>query len=235
MVEDANRHRQVAKFYDEEYHRYATSLPFSRHLYALAAKIRPNEEDYVLDIACGTGAWLDMLGRYSGHTFGIDISGVAVRSARDNLGHGRFCVGLGENLPFQDECFDLITCLGSLEHFLDQPGALHEICRVARDTARVLVLVPNSGFLTFRLGLFCGTDQSRIRETLRSIDEWREMFGAAGLDVSDAWADLHVLNREWILRRGLLHAPLRALQALMLLIWPLKWQYQIYFLCNIRK
>jgi hypothetical protein len=31
---------------------------------------------------------------------------------------------------------------------------------------------------------------------------------------------------------GWLAAPLRALQALALVFWPLRWQYQVYHLCT---
>jgi len=233
MVDDRRSHDDVAGFYNNQYYSVTSSVHVSSHLKKLAARIRPQRDDCILDIACGTGAWLAAAGQYSDKTIGMDISEKAISVCRKTFSHSRFCVGVGEKLPFRNDSFDLISCLGSLEHFLDQPLALREIRRVAKPDAKIIILVPNSGFLTYRLGIFKGTNQIRIHETIRSIDDWIQMFTEAGLSVTDQWSDLHVLSREWISKRGVLHMPVRALQAFMLLLWPLQWQYQIYFQCRI--
>ena len=163
---------------------------------------------------------------------GIDISSRAIEVCRKRMPTGEFEIGPAETLPFSDDQFDLVTCLGSLEHFLDQPGALREMARVTGERGRVLILVPNAGFLTYRLGLYRGTHQQTIRETIRTLDEWQRMFSSAGLDVIDRWRDLHVLDRSWILRPPRLVVPIRLMQALALAVWPLQWQYQVYHLCT---
>jgi len=233
MSDSKRTHDEVAGFYNDQYYRDAIPAPFSSHLHRLAERIKPQQDDWILDIACGTGNWLRAVSAYSGNSVGMDISDRAIKACADTLEHKRLCVGVGEKLPFRNASFDLVTCLGSLEHFLDQALALSEIRRVAKETARVFILVPNAGFLTYRLGLFKGTNQAGIRETIRSIDEWKRMFARAGLTVTDAWPDRHILDREWIGRRGWLHVPLRALQAYLLCLWPLQWQYQIYFQCRV--
>ena len=58
-----------------------------------------------------------------------------------------------------------------------------------------------------------------------------ELFEQAGLRVTRKWKDLHVLSWSWITMNGWLPAPFRALQALALAVWPLRWQYQVYHLC----
>ena len=232
MLKNKNNHEHIARFYNEEYHASGKVNYNAFHLDGLARKIELDPQSSILDIACGTGAWMNIAAQYSSNTYGIDISETAINVCKANLGHTRLCIGLGEKLPFNKNCFDVVTCLGSLEHFLDQPLALKEIKRVAKGTAKVIILVPNSGFLTYKLGLYKGTNQSGVSETIRSINDWKKMFGDEGFTVKEMWADTHVFNREWIGRRGLLHMPFRALQALMLFVWPLKWQYQVYFLCE---
>lgn len=230
-----NPYENVVRFYDEEYHKIGISNSNLIHLNGLARKIKLEGGEYILDIAYGTGSWLSVVNQYSQNTFGIDISETAIRACKRNLAHGRFCIGLGEKLPFKENSFNVVTCLGLLEHFLDQVSALNEIRRVVKDTAKIVILVPNSDFLTYKLELFKGTNQSKINETIRSISEWKNLIKEGGIEVTETWADLHVVNREWIMRRGLFHMPFRALQAFMLLLWPLKWQYQIHFLCQIKK
>jgi hypothetical protein len=104
--------------------------------------------------------------------------------------------------------------------------------RVAKPGATLLILVPNAGFLTRRLGLYGGTGQVAIRETVRSLEEWTTLLSGAGLEVGARWRDLHPLSMAWI-NQGPMHAmPLRLMQALALPLWPLRWQYQVYFVCK---
>jgi SAM-dependent methyltransferase len=145
---------------------------------------------------------------------------------------GEFHTGPAEILPFPDGRYDLVTCLGSLEHFLDQPAALAEMVRVMKPRGKVVILVPNAGFLTYRLGLYKGTQQQAVRETIRPLSEWQEMLNASGLVVKERWKDLHVLNKRWIFRAPWSLMPLRLLQAIALTFWPLHWQYQVYHLCE---
>lgn len=164
---------------------------------------------------------------------GLDISSRAVDLCRVRISDGRFDVGHAETLPYGERVFDLVTCLGSLEHFVDQPAAIREMRRVLKPGGRILILVPNSGFLTYRLGLYRGTQQQAVRETIRSLGDWGQMFGAVGLRVVERWRDLHVLDPAWIFRRPWYLVPLRLLQVLMLPLWPLDWQYQVHHLCVV--
>jgi len=125
-----------------------------------------------------------------------------------------------------------VSCLGSLEHFVEPLAALREMARVARAHARILILVPNADFLTRKLKLYRGTDQKDAREAVRTLEQWERLFAAAGLAVRRRWKDLHVCSRTWISRNGWRRAPLRALQAVSLVFWPLRWQYQVYHLCE---
>jgi hypothetical protein len=64
-----------------------------------------------------------------------------------------------------------------------------------KPNGKVVILVPNAGFLTYRLGLYKGTQQQAIRETIRSLSEWQGMLNASGLTVTKRWKDLHVLDK----------------------------------------
>src|SRR5699024_11127164 len=188
-------HRQVQSFYDDQYYAHAHAadgggqLPW--HMRRVAARLEPLRGKAVLDIACGAGSWLRELQHRGAIPSGIDISEQAVARARSNLPKADIRQGVAEALPFDSGQFDLITCMGSLEHFLDQPKALGEMLRVTKPKARFLILVPNAGFLTRRLGLYRGTGQVAIRETVRPIHEWQAMFVEAGLQVEARWRDLH--------------------------------------------
>ena len=228
-------HKDVRQFYNDIYYKdlRRSSNDLSGHYSRLAGKLGVADGSQVLDVACGSGEWLKTIRKLSAKVAGIDISDKAIDICKDEMPDGEFACGPAESLPFPDDTFDLVTCLGSLEHFVDQKAAIADMVRVSKPSADVLILVPNAEFLTYRLGLYKGTNQKDIKETLYSISEWREMFEESGLTVKACWRDLHTLNRSWLMRAGLPGLPARALQALLLLVWPLRWQYQVYFLCKL--
>jgi ubiquinone/menaquinone biosynthesis C-methylase UbiE len=227
-------HREIQLFYDTVYYKDAgIDIAVSRHLRRMAKKfIRPEQQ--VLDVACGTGSWLMAVGHEGGIPSGIDLSPKAIDICKQKMPNGEFHSGPAESLPFKNNIFDVITCLGSLEHFLDPVSAIKEMVRVSREGALFIILVPNSGFLTRRLGLYKGTHQVTAREDVRSLEEWNEIFESGGLETINRWKDLHVLSWSWISSRGWSRIPIRALQGLALFFWPLSWQYQVYHSLRIR-
>lgn len=101
--------------------------------HCLPALLEPLPRERVLDIGCGEGNHLLFL-----HTLGLNLTGVdasphMIQRARERLGHR--CAlrkGRAEDLPFEDNTFDLCVLIHTLE-FLDDPlPALQEAARVAR-------------------------------------------------------------------------------------------------------
>ncbi len=223
----------VASFYNDIYYGNAdatAAIAGERHLRALARRLTLHAGQNLLDVACGTGDWLTVASRLGLSVAGADISERAIAVCRKRLPHGTFHVGPAERLDFPDDTFDVISCLGSLEHFLDQKAALREMIRVLKPAGRIVLLVPNAGFLPYRLGWYKGTQQQSIRETIRSLDAWRELFAECGLLLQARWRDLHVLNWGWIVRRPWMMLIPRLIQSLLLPLWPLRWQYQVFHL-----
>lgn len=229
---DAERER-IKQFYDNEYFTDARdhdALPW--HYCHIADRLGDVHEQHVLDIACGTGKWLELMSIRGAFVSGIDISELAVGACRRRLPNCDVRLGVAESLPFDDGAFDLITCMGSLEHFLEPERALREMIRVAKLDARFLLLVPNAGFLPRRFGWYGGTHQIKVREVVRTLDAWHALFESCGLHVVSRWRDLHVLSWEWIAREGWRKVPLRLIQALALPLWPMAWQYQVHHSCR---
>lgn len=228
-------HKKIADFYNSRYYAdFEKNQSPSRHLISLCARLNIRKSERVLDIACGTGEWLQVCADRGANISGIDISSKAIERCRHRLPTGNFDCGPAETLPYPDSAFDVVTCLGSLEHFLDQEHALREMARVAKPNARITILVPNSGFLTYRLGLYSGTQQQAARETIRSLSAWEAMMINAGLEIQSRWKDLHIITPSWIFRRPHIAIPARLAQALALPFWPLSWQYQVYHHCSVK-
>jgi SAM-dependent methyltransferase len=94
----------------------------------------------VLDAGCGSGRTLQELVDY-GAVSGIELNTDAAELARGRA-LGDVEVGRLEELPWEDQTFDLITCLDVIEHVPDDTVALTELRRVCRAGGWLLVTVP---------------------------------------------------------------------------------------------
>ena len=95
---------------------------------------------HVLDAGCGSGRTLEELGRY-GEVHGIELNPEAADVARAR-GRGEVLVGRLEALPWDEDTFDLITCLDVIEHTPDDRVTLRELRRVCKPGGWLLVTVP---------------------------------------------------------------------------------------------
>jgi SAM-dependent methyltransferase len=94
----------------------------------------------VLDAGCGSGRTLEDLAPY-GEVHGIELDPDAAAFAASR-GYGEVKVGRLEELPWEPDTFDLITCLDVIEHTADDRLTLTELRRVCKPGGRLLVTVP---------------------------------------------------------------------------------------------
>lgn len=189
--------------------------------------VRREKPDFqsLLDLACGGGYFLRAVASECSGALsltGMDISSKALEIAKKEAPGARFLNGVAEALPFERESFDVITCLGSLEHFLDIPGALHEIKRVAKKNARIFILVPNIFWYKDLLAvLFTGDRKSRnqTQERFASLGEWKDILEGGGLKV------LKICKYN-----GIAKAP--AKQWVKDAVIPLRFSYHFLFICS---
>jgi SAM-dependent methyltransferase len=93
----------------------------------------------ILDIGCGTGTNLAELSRF-GSVEGVDAEAFAVEHCR--RAGWRVAQVTGEDLPFPDESFDVVTLLDVIEHVDDDVALLAEARRVLVPGGVALVSVP---------------------------------------------------------------------------------------------
>lgn len=100
----------------------------------------------ILDAGCGSGRNMVQLAR-RGTVTGIELAPASLEAARER-GVGPVVPGsLDEPLPFGDAAFDLALALDVLEHVEDDRAALAELARVVAPGGRLLVTVPQYGWL----------------------------------------------------------------------------------------
>ena len=90
------------------------------------------DKKQILDVACGGGLLTEALFKKGGVVSGIDISDVAIHTAKNHAESANIDVNyvLGEAeelLPENKERFDVVTCLEAIEHVPD-PNQLVKTC-----------------------------------------------------------------------------------------------------------
>jgi SAM-dependent methyltransferase len=156
----------------------------------------------LLDLGCGTGAILPLLGGADLEYEGIDVAPTMVEATRGRiqaLGLGsRFRVrqASAEALPFPVDHFDAVLGLGLLAH-IDDPGpAIREALRVAKPGATLVfttprrrslnhVMVQVTGPLRAALRAVSGHRDPSPRRALYSDAAFRALFVEAGALVVD--------------------------------------------------
>lgn len=136
----------------------------------------------VLDLACGTGRWLNKLLARSGTTgFGVDLSAAMLRIAHRKDGiNGRLTQATCEHLPFAAAKFDLAICSFAWSHLRDIESALRELNRVTKPGANVFLsdLHPEAYQRGWRVGFRDGRASVQIEAAPHSADEILAVFSA---------------------------------------------------------
>lgn len=99
--------------------------------------IGAKDGEKILEIGVARGL---LLSQMEGYRVGIDIALPYLRTFKD--GYERI-QALAENLPFPQDCFDIVIADSILEHLLDLNSVLAELKRVLKQNGRLYVLVPN--------------------------------------------------------------------------------------------
>ena len=121
----------------------------------------------VLDAGCGSGRLLDELTAY-GSVSGLDMNPDSVEVARGR-GHADVQEGAVESLPWEDETFDLITCLDVVEHTADDRVSMRELRRVLVPGGRLLITVPAYQALWSSHDVFNRHYRRYDRRTMRAL------------------------------------------------------------------
>jgi len=169
----------------------------------------------LLDIACGNGILLKRASEAGLQIYGIDISDEAIKLAKETCPEAKVYLMQAENLEFNDNSFNFITCIGSLEHFLDIDKSLQEMYRVGKPWCRYCILVPN-GSSIFKNK----TDQQEINEHILSYNQWIKKFKNNNFRIDKIYKDMwHVKKPQSFIMKILnLIAPKRISNSLIFIL-----------------
>jgi ubiquinone/menaquinone biosynthesis C-methylase UbiE len=119
---------------------------FNERLHIVMNVIRNVARGKVLDVGCGPGILLSRMASTDLELSGVDccpemIAEAKIRTARTGV---KLVLGRAEELPFEDQTFDVVLALGVLEYLPDVIKGLGEIARVAKPKAVIVASMLNA-------------------------------------------------------------------------------------------
>jgi ubiquinone/menaquinone biosynthesis C-methylase UbiE len=107
--------------------------------------VKPNLDQVILDIGCGSGHGSNSLSSKFKKVYGVDVSAHAIEYAKTNwqVPNIEFIVGSGTEIPFGENTFDAVTAYEVFEHICDWQKFLTEIKRVSKPGAIIYISTPN--------------------------------------------------------------------------------------------
>jgi ubiquinone/menaquinone biosynthesis C-methylase UbiE len=122
--------RQYDSWYENPQNRFVADLEDQ----ILLRLLQPVRGERVLDIGCGTGRHLAMFLKMGLDITGLDASPHMLEIARKRLGsRAELHQGFAQDLPFEDNSFNIATLMTTLEFVDETQKVLAEACRVAKD------------------------------------------------------------------------------------------------------
>ena len=220
--------------YDEIYTESDISQTDSFYLWLLdILAFRPGEQ--YLDISCGR-AQLPRLAQGLGvKAHGLDLSYAALRSGSQPPSP-MLVTANSQDLPYANGRFDVVSNIGSLEHYVDMETAVAEMTRVLKPGGRAVVLVPNSFSLlqniwsAYRKGRTMLDEQPIQRYASRY--EWQDLLQSHGLIVTKTLKyDLERprTRHDW---QAYLHRPKKLARLAAAQLVPLNLAFCFVFLCH---
>tara|TARA_Y100000310_G_C20700067_1_gene828945 strand:+ start:7359 stop:7991 length:633 start_codon:yes stop_codon:yes gene_type:complete len=102
-----------------------------------------------LDVGCAYGEYTHLYSKKCNKIYGLDPNDQLLEMAKRDYSGIEFKGGIAEEIPFEDEMFDVVILADVLEHVDDERRTLEEIYRVLNGGGRLLLTVPNKGLFGF--------------------------------------------------------------------------------------
>lgn len=113
--------------------------------------LKDKEYKKLLDIGCGTGFLINMLTKKQDAEFtGLDLSPEMIKQAKSkNIKNAIFVEGRSDELPFDDNIFDIVTCSQSFHHYPETDKPMKEARRVLKQGG--LYILSDTGVGPFKM------------------------------------------------------------------------------------
>ena len=187
MTQHNNHNTQVISQFTKQ------AIPFTKltgHLDSLDILLKISDvtmSDNVLDVASGPGLVAAAFAKLAQHVECLDLTPAMLQQAGkkaevENIKNMSFCEGDAMNLPYEDNCFDVVITRYSFHHFLEPHKVLQEMIRVCKSGGRVLVadVALEKQYMEKFNAIERLRDSSHV--SALSIDEFEQLFSSKAFD-----------------------------------------------------
>lgn len=113
--------------------------------------LKDKEYKKLLDIGCGTGYLINMLSKeYDAEFTGLDLSPEMIKQAKSKkIKNSVFVEGRSDELPFENDTFNVVTCSQSFHHYPETNKPMQEAKRVLKHGG--LYILSDTGVGPFKM------------------------------------------------------------------------------------
>lgn len=131
-----------------------------------------------LDVGCGGGFTCEFMAKRGVIVSGIDPSLNSIQVAQEHAGKSGLKInyrhGFAEDLPYDDNSFDIVTCVDVLEHVADLKKVISEINRVLKTNGLFFFDTINRNFKSRVIMIWLL--EKITRDIDRGIHDWRKFI-----------------------------------------------------------
>jgi len=153
----------------------------------------------LLDIGSGGGYLAEEFARLGCSVTGIDPSEQSLKSAEQHANENnldiKYLKGVGEDIPFAENSFDIVCCCDVLEHVDDLELVIRETGRVLKNGGLYFYDTVNRTFRSMMVMIWLLQEWGPARLAPKGTHEWRKFVKPKEL--------LHLLKENEIENRGL--------------------------------
>lgn len=226
-----NQQKEIANWFNKTYSQHGELYLRPKQAYYIFLKMLNTKSDQtLLDVACGLGRVIEVGLEKNITVSGIDISDVAVEKCKKKFPDNEILVANAEDLPFEKNQFDYITCLGSLERMLDREKVIAQMLRVLKNDGKICFLVRNSEswfwkFIQKPLGFI----NRKGHQDALSLNEWTTFLENQGLKITATYKDQWPLMKY---KRWFSFGLWNDYERIHYGVIPLKYAYEFIFICE---
>ena len=180
--------RQNEEFFDSRAETYDTRFWFThRGLRKFVSLLQLGDNPYLLDVGCGTGSALRYAANRTngqGEFYGVDNSSKMIEQAQaksQSYGNLHFYKSRADELPFDDDFFDVVISSSAIHHFSNPEKALREANRVLKSKGKLYILdtTANNAFMRVVDRFTRKIEPAHVK--YYSTKEFQALFERAGL------------------------------------------------------